>query len=62
MTSDDGLDPSAPVSSMPGSECIPWIFSYVSEGQRNCQAPPGRGEWSSVTKSRSGTSPERRRW
>ena len=34
----------------------------VSEGQRNCQAPPGSGDWSKVTEPLPGSRPRRRRW
>ena len=60
-TSADGRAGSASASSMPGSACIPCTLPYVSEGHRNCQASPGPGEWSSTTKSRSGSNPVRRR-
>ena len=37
---------------MPGRSCTRLTVLSVSDGQRNCQAPPASGDWSSTTKSR----------
>ena len=42
---------------IPGRSWMRLTVLSVSDGQRNCHAPPGCGDWSSTTKPRSGGEP-----